>query len=219
MDWGAGCNILRAEGERLVFLGQPGFGYSTGTQTETAKFATPFTKLPCVLNWFPHVGPAVGYEEEAQGFSYTPNPAHLRVWTETDDASVTTPAGEYSGCLLLRATQTESPLDADTESRQRENNRIWCGEKWCWFARGVGPVAYRAERADGIVEHAVLMRFECPEQREEWVPLVLGTRWEYVPAEPGSDFDALVVEWLTHVDDEGRWYQAHTSIGNRNKAV
>jgi hypothetical protein len=53
--------------------------------------------------------------------------------------------------------------------------------------------------------------------REESLPLVLGTRWEYVPAEPGADFDALVVEWLTRVDDGGRWYLAHTTFSNRHK--
>ena len=56
---------------------------------------------------------------------------------------------------------------------------------------------------------------ECPEERDEWVPLVVGTRWEYVPAKPGWDFDALVVMRLTHVDAEGKYYLARTSVGNR----
>lgn len=61
----------------------------------------------------------------------------------------------------------------------------------------------------------MLSQFHCPEQREEWVPLVVGTRREYVLAEPAEDFDALMVEWLSHCGEDGMWYQPHTAIGNR----
>lgn len=46
---------------------------------------------------------------------------------------------------------------------------------------------------------------------------MVGTRWEYVPAEPGEDFDALVVMQLTHVDGEGKYYLARTAVGNRRE--
>ncbi len=215
--WGAVCDVIKVDGDRLVHRGQPGFSCHSGVQAEMAKVAEPFMELLHIVGWFPCLGPAPGFEEEKPGFSYTPNPTHMRIWIESDPGPISTPAGDFGDCLLLRVTQTESPLDADTESRQRELNKIWCGEKWCWFARGVGPVAYRAERTDGIVEHAVLSRFECPERREEWVPLVLGTRWEHVPAEPAEDFDALMASWLSHVDDEGLWYVPHATVANRRK--
>jgi RNA polymerase sigma-70 factor, ECF subfamily len=215
VHWGAGCNTFKVEKTRLIFGGQPGFSCHTGVQAEMAKAAAPFSWLFHQIGWFPYLNVAPGFAEEKSGFSYTPNPTHDRSWIETDKASVSTPAGSFDNCLLLRATRTESPLDANGDHPQRRNNKIWCGEKWCWFARGVGPVAYRAERADGIIEQAVLSKFECPEQRDEWVPLVLGTRWEYVPAEQAQDFDTLMVEWLSHVDDEGLWYQPYTTVSNR----
>lgn len=211
--WGAGCNVLKLEGDRITHVGQPGVSWHSGVQHEMAKFLSPW--ILWQTGWFPHTGPAPGYEEAKSAFSYTPNPTHQRTWIETDVAQVSTPAGQFSDCLLMRVTQSESPLDAHSDHSQRLSNKIWCGEKWCWFARGVGPVAYRAERADGIIAHTVLSKFYCPEQREEWVPLVVGTRWEYVPAEPGEDFDALMVEWLSHCGEDGTWYQPHTAIGNR----
>ena len=218
IDWGAVCNTFRQEGDRIVFGGQPGFSAHNGIQEQMAKFHDPFTSMSWQAGWFPHTGPAPGYEEEKTAFSYTTNPTHIRTWIEDDHSEVSTPAGTFTDCLLMRMTRTESPLDADSDHPQRKHNGIWCGEKWCWFARGVGPVAYRAERADGIIEHAVLSKFHCPKQREEWVPLVVGTRWEYVPAEPGEGFDALMVEWLSHCGEDGTWYQPHTAIGNRRES-
>lgn len=215
--WGASCRMLKVEGHRVTVAGGNGFTCHSGIQSEMAKVFTPFFWLFLQVGWFPYTGPAPGFSEEKSAFSYTPNPTHMRIWIETDNASVNTPSGDFHNCLLLRVTRTESPLDAEDNSKRRANNQGWCGEKWCWFARGVGPVAYRAERPDGIIEHVVLSKFECPEQRDEWVPLVLGTRWEYVPAVPGEDFDTLVTEWLAHVDGEGRWYQANAIIANRRE--
>jgi hypothetical protein len=215
VQWGAICDAFSVDGERLAFRGQPGYSTHTGVPEEMAKFADGFGLL-WWIEWCPHTGPAVGFEETHETFSYTGNPTHTRSWIESDGESLTVPAGLYDGCLLLRATTTESPLDAGVESRQREITRRWrVGEKYVWFARGVGPVAYRFESVDGLVEHAVLARFSCPEQRDEWVPLVPGTRWEYVPAEPGEDFDALAVRTLTCCGEDGTWYLAGTTVGNR----
>ncbi len=216
VQWGAGCHIVKAQDQRLVYLSQPGFSTSNATREEKAKFRDAFGML-FQTRWLPYTGPEPGYEEQISTFSYTGNPTQTRVWIETDDASVTTPAGVFEGCLLVRAETTESSLDAEDESHQRTLNQIWCGQHYCWLARGVGPVAYRHERADGIVVHALLSGFECPEKREEWVPLIVGTRWEYVPAEAGADFDALVLCRLTHIDQDGNAYIAYTCVGNRTR--
>ena len=214
--WGAACTVLKPEGGRLWFgNGQPGFGWSNREHGDTTKSRSPFHHLLNLVDWFPLTGPEPGFAEERPGFSYTPDPTRVRLWVESDHTGIDTPAGRFADCLLLRVSQTPSPRDAETASRESELNKVWCGEKWCWFARGVGPVAYRSERADGIVEHVLLSKFECPEERDEWVPLVVGTRWEYLPAEPDETLDTLVAEWLTHVDEEGRWYQAHMTIANR----
>jgi hypothetical protein len=79
----------------------------------------------------------------------------------------------------------------------------------------VGPVASRHERGDGFATHAVLSKFDCPERREEWFPLVAGTRWEYVPADYPDDLAALVVCTPTHVSPEGNGDIATTLWGNR----
>lgn len=215
--WGAGCDVVQLDDDRLVHRSQPGFASKSCNREERGKSTSGFHML-LWTGWLPYTGPAPGHDEQKTTFSYTGNPTHTRIWIEADDVSVSTLTGDFDGCLLIRATTTESPLDADIESRQRKLNRLWCGERYCWLARGVGPVAYRSERLDGIVEHAVLAKFECPEEREEWVPLIVGTRWEYMLAEPAEDFDALVVVRLTHVDEDGTAYLASTVVGNRHSA-
>lgn len=210
IKWGAVCCVLRLQGGRLAYL--RGQGRTLGTHN--AKFADGFDLLSWV-KWLPYTDPSVGFEEDTDTFSPIGNPTRTRVGIETDAASVETPAGNFQHCLLVHATVTEPPADTETESRQRELSKVWLGERYCWLARGVGPVAYRAERGDGIVEHAVLAKWECPEKVEEWVPLVVGTRWEYVSAEPPDDLEALVLRRVAHIADDGTVYLTETIVGNR----
>jgi len=214
VTWGTGCDSLQTDGERLAFLGQPGYSTHTTRQADDmAKFESGFCLFGW-LRWFPWRGPEPGYEEELPTFSFTGNPTHTRLWVEMDGATVETPAGRFADCLLVRATVAESPADHGTESQQRDLNRMWCGERWLWLARGVGPVAYRHEQADGVVVHPVLTHHECPEKKTEWVPLVAGARWEFAPADPPETFDAQVVVRLTHLLEDGTGYLATSMFGN-----
>jgi RNA polymerase sigma-70 factor (ECF subfamily) len=214
--WGAGCALVRREGERLVYAGGYAARAREGRMEVIVKFEDALWMLRHV-RWFPYTGPPVKHEEELDTHSQTENPTRTRVWIESDAASLTVPAGRFDNCLLMRATIAESPRDEGSESWQRNLNRIWLGERWVWFARGVGPVASRHERGDGFATHAVLSRFDCPERCDEWFPLVAGTRWEYVPADYPADFDALIVFRLTHLADDGNAYLATTQWGDRHE--
>lgn len=198
--WGAGASVGRVDGDRLRHVGGPGWMASSGTR-EQAAAATyglwPFPKL----GWLPITGPEVGYEEQQTAFSYTPRPTRTHIWLEATPDPVVTPAGEFTDCLLVRCTMTQAPEDRGAETRGAFLNRTWCGEWYWWFARGVGPVAFRHEAEDDIVEHSVLSDFTCPEQRDEWFPLVVGTRWEYQPADPPDGIEAASVVALTHIDE------------------
>jgi hypothetical protein len=212
--WGAGYAVVRPEGERLVYAGGETARAREGRMEVIVRFEDALWMLRHV-RWFPYTGPAVGHEEELDTHSQTENPTRTRVWIESDAESLTVPAGRFDNCLLMRATVAESPRDEGSESWQRNLNRIWLGERWVWLARGVGPVASRHERGDGFATHAVLSQFDCPERREEWFPLVAGTRWEYVPADYPDDFDALIVCRLTLMAEDGNAYLATTQWGNR----
>ncbi|NLO05196.1 MAG: hypothetical protein GX131_05135 [candidate division WS1 bacterium] len=133
----------------------------------------------------------------------------------SDEETVSTPAGEFDGCLLVRATISLASEDRQSEAREAESNKLWAGE-WCWwFARGVGPVAFRHEAENGITAHTLLSRFECPEEREEWFPLVVGTRWEWQPADPIEGIDVQMVNRLTHISEDGNVYLATTTVAQR----
>ncbi|MEA3403537.1 MAG: sigma-70 family RNA polymerase sigma factor [Armatimonadota bacterium] len=114
-----------------------------------------------------------------------------------------------------RARISRAPEDRESDSPEAELNKIWCGQWYWWFARGVGPVAFRHEAENGITEHALLSRFDCSEQREEWLPLVEGARWEYQPAEPPEDIDVDIVVQLRHIDEDGTVYLPTTVVANR----
>ncbi len=91
--------------------------------------------------------PQHGFEETIETYSYTATPTTTRVWLERELATVYTPAGQFDGCLVMRATTTQEPMGETDEPGKWKLNRVArCGEAWCWLARGVGPVAYRRPR-------------------------------------------------------------------------
>ncbi len=213
VQWGAVCDGFHVEGDRLVFFTQPGHTYWTGVQAEGVKFVRPFGLL-WWLRWLPRAGCESGHEEELTTFSYTENPTQTKLQISRSDEPVETLAGTFDDCLLLHVVVNESPLDSDAEQKKRDFNKLWCGESRLWLARGVGPVVYRHDRADGLVKHGVLAEHECPESRDEWIPLVVGTRWHFAPAEAPDDFDVHVVTKLTHVSEAGDGFLATAEFGN-----
>ena len=212
--WSAEADIGNTDGARLAFAGQPGQGWTSGSRLEVAATAHGFWPF-CRMQWLPVTGPEIGHEEEFSSFSYSPHPTHTRVWVPSDDEAVSTPVAEFEGCLLIRATISRAPEDLESDSREAETNKIWTGEWYWWFARGVGPVAFRHEGENGITAHALLSSFECPKERAEWFPLVEGTRWEWQPAEPPEDIDIRMVTRLTHISEDGTVYLASTTVAER----
>jgi len=206
--------LWRAQGMGLVVedgwlkpTGTVANNYYGGTHRDWALCSEGFNSF-----WFwtrlPHADVDPALREELPTFSYTGNPTVTWLWLEPGTGPVETPAGRFEDCLLVRSTTTESPLDEGTETRQRGWNRMWCGERFLWLARGVGPVAYRHERFHGPLEHCVLSRFECPMPQDVWVPVALGTRWEWQPANAPSGFYAAAVRQVVHVADS-KAYMAH----------
>lgn len=212
--WGASADAVALDGDRLAFRAQPGYSFSDVGADERSVIAGGFWPL-CHMGWMPVTGPDVGYQEEFSSFSTSPHPMHTRVWVPSDEEIIPTPAGEFDSCLLIRMTMTRSPEDLKSDSREAETNKIWAGEWYWWFARGVGPVAFRHEAETGITAQTLLSRFECPEEREEWFPLVVGTRWEWQPAEPPDGIEIHMVNRLTHIAEDGTFYLASTTLAER----
>lgn len=208
--WGAQANEFDPDGRCQGGDGRPGSVLRDGPGH--GKLAHGFK----LLLWSGGLGETdlrPGYERDLASFSHTGNPTHTRLWVEEAPEAVRVPAGVFEGCLRLRATVTESPLDANLDTPQRGYNRLNCGEYACLLARGVGPVSCRHERADGMTEHTVL-RATTAAATEAWLPLAAGTRWEYVPAEPDPQFEALLVVQVTHCDGEGKSYLGITTIAD-----
>jgi RNA polymerase sigma-70 factor (ECF subfamily) len=214
VNWRAAAAVLMPEGDRLTVGSQPGQSSSHSTFEENAAAEDGFLPFSRI-GWLPVTDPEVGHEEERASFSYSPHPMRMSVWVPSDEETVSTPAGEFDGCLLVRATISLASEDRQSEAREAESNKLWAGE-WCWwFARGVGPVAFRHEAENGITAHTLLSRFECPEEREEWFPLVVGTRWEWQPADPIEGIDVQMVNRLTHISEDGNVYLATTTVAQR----
>jgi len=216
LGFGACCHGVSLRDGRLCHDQQPGY---VSTPRSDARTGDPFAygfRLLEHARWLPWVEPQPGFEETIETHSYTATPTTTRVWLERDLATVDTPAGQFDGCLVMRATTTQQPMGETDEPGKWKLNRVArCGEAWCWLARGVGPVAYRREWGDSAADHAVLASFSCPTEDDAWVPVVTGARWEYRPAEPFEGLDARVLCEVTHATDGGAAFIAVTEVATR----
>jgi len=205
----AACDAsCRHEDGRLVVVSNQGFSRTEGGWR--ARLTTNGFDIMFHSKWLPVHDPEPGLVEEGTGFTYITRPSTRRVWLEPG-GTATVPAGTFENCLLMRATVAEPPEDEGDEQRQRDLTKLFCGEFYCWLARGVGPVEHRGERADGVVEHVVLHEFECPNETTDWVPTSQGTRWVYKPVSPRVD--ATMTLRVTHVDDDHVFIASHLMAG------
>ncbi|MBM3474895.1 MAG: sigma-70 family RNA polymerase sigma factor [Armatimonadetes bacterium] len=214
--WRAQGMALAPEKGRIVPKGSLANNYYGGTHRDWALCGEGFGSFWFWM-WLPRADVPSDLVEEFPTFSHTGNPTVTRLWVETGVGPVSTPAGEFRDCLLVRSTTRESPKDEGTESKQRGFNRMWCGERSLWLARGVGPVEYRHERFYGPLEHCILTRFECPQRDDAWVPLTLGTRWEWSPVNAPAGFQATAVRQIVYVAED-QAYTAHAIYSLRPEA-
>jgi len=205
--YAAVCNAGRLADGRIGHTGQPGFSCSCSGALDTG--ADGFG-LWWWVRWLPHTEPGPGFEDTFQTFSYTHVPTTTEVRLSIDPEPVETPAGTFHGCLLVTAEATQSDDRGGAAEDRAELNRIWCGRWQCWLARGIGPVAFRREpeRREGV--HSVLSGVAVAAPEDSWVPLSVGSVWEYVPAQPDESAPMRYRVRLTHRSDDGHVFFAHS---------
>ena len=135
-------------------------------------------------------------------------------------------ASRRNGTLYVGVTNNlaRRMLEHKEADRVVMTETLWGSTLDRWHREGL-PEEVRWEEYFGLDRFGSIWADNSPqfpwrtiEQTDDWIPLVVGTRWEYVPAEPSEEFDALVAVRLTHLDDEGTGYLASTRWGNRPPA-
>lgn len=183
------CDVLEAREDGIRFVGQPGFAFNSGSGNVDAALGIDILQSAGQNNLLVGAGWHQGDTWQAQVFSYTLRPLHLTGLVVSDCERVAVPAGTFGNCLHVRLDVSPDPDDDGPERNQRLN-RVNCGEKHIWYARGVGLVRFTFERRDDARADIQLAKCHLSGFAGGYMPLAVGNRWEY----QAVGFDANYVQ-------------------------
>jgi len=101
---------------------------------------------------------------------------------ESIDETVSVPVGEFNNCvrvkttMQLRAANEGSPQADEIYNRSKGFRE---GEKWMWFAPGVGIVRVEHHHANGKRTVIELTSYHIKEDGRGYFPLAIGNCWNY----------------------------------------
>ncbi|MBM3235023.1 hypothetical protein FJZ31_01865 [Candidatus Poribacteria bacterium] len=101
---------------------------------------------------------------------------------ESLDETVRVASGEFDKCvrvkttMRLRAANEGSPQADEIYNRSKGFRE---GEKWMWFAPGVGIVRVKHRHANGKRTFIELTNYQIKEDGKGYFPLAIGNRWNY----------------------------------------
>ncbi len=199
----AGCDTFRSEAGIVSHLDEScyiGYTWPEELQRSPLKVSRVFwlsSHLKKILDT--HVPVGGGWSGPA--FSNTAQPLKATVTVLSDREAVTVPAGTFEGCLLTEQVTTEAGPPS-------EANRDLCGTVRAWYARGVGLVQLHARHEDGLEATLRLESYAAAAKTEEYLPLAVGSRWEYGWADVPAEYTAREV-YQVAAQKEGRWYVEH----------
>lgn len=206
IKYDATSEILRKMPDKLIYAGQPGWGYSAERYdwerylADTLHYAN---NGDVILDY----SLKVGDEIQMQNFSFTFKPLKVMLTIEGDSESVDIMAGNFKNCLKIKAVITPNP-DEDGAEMSKKLNQIYCGTKQVWFAPGIGVVKLIFGRANGIYTHAELAEYHIEEESNDYFPLSVGNRWVYCCPELDERYIARD-SYMVAVQKEDRYYIDH----------
>ena len=198
-----GCDTFRSEAGVVSHLDEScyiGYTWPDGTGHSPLRISRVFW-LSSHLKKILDSGVPVGGQWSGNAFSNTAQPLKATVAVLSDAKTVTVPAGTFTACLLTEQVTTE-------DGPPSEANRELCGVVRAWYARDVGLVQLHVRHEDGLEATLRLEEYEAEPGSGEWLPLAVGSRWEYGWADIPAEYTAREVYRVTAQKEE-RWYVEH----------
>jgi len=101
---------------------------------------------------------------------------------EAANETVSVPAGNFNHCVKVKTTVQMRPTNegspqADENYNRRKEYRE--GEKWMWFAKGVGVVKVEHHHPNGKQTNIELTDYHLVEPNNAYFPISIGNRWRY----------------------------------------
>jgi len=129
---------------------------------------------------------------------------------EATDETVKVPAGAFDRCVRVKTTvrlrvANEGSPEADETYNRSKGFRE--GEKWMWFAPGVGIVKAEHRHANGKRTVVELTSCHLAEQNDAYFPFAIGNWWKYEWYDENGD---LLFKEQNRVvlEQEGEFYLA-----------
>jgi len=101
---------------------------------------------------------------------------------EADDETVSVPAGRFDGAVRVKsALQLPTADEGSPQANEVYNSSRGFreGERWMWFAPGIGIVKAEYHHANGKRTIIELSSYHLVEPGDSYFPLAIGNRWHY----------------------------------------
>ena len=204
-----GCDTFRSEASIVSHLDEScyiGYTWPDGTARSPLRISRVFW-LSSHLKKILDASVPVGGGWSGPAYSNTAQPLKATVTVLSDTEAVTCPAGTFTDCLLTEQVTTE-------DGPASEANRELCGTVRAWYARNVGLVQLHARHEDGQEATLRLEEHEAASGAGEWLPLAVGSRWEYGWADMPAEYAAREV-YQVAAQRDGLWYVGHWAYAYR----
>lgn len=209
----AGCDVFRVEGGVVTHPSETCYvGYTW--PEELARSPLQISRVfwqASHLGKFLDASVPVGGQWSGNAFSNTAQPLKATVSVLSDVEQVCVPAGTFEGCLLTEQVTTE-------DGPATGANAEYCGTVRAWYAPGIGLVQFQMQRADGLEALLHLEAYEVGRQGQDFLPLAVGSRWEYGWANVPAEYAAKEVYQVAAQQDR-LWYVEHYAYAYRHGAV
>jgi hypothetical protein len=211
--WSATASVFEASANEVAFVSQPGY---TCTQFNKMDKANPLKQFAVFYRLgrkgkIIQRGAASGYSDEQAIFSYTGLPLRARLTIDGYEGRADVPAGDFSSCLVTTLDiQNNQPDDLSREASL--NRDFMCSCCRAWYAPGVGLARAEIHCLNGVDATFELASYAVSSSADDYFPLAVGNRWEYVWAGLADTRLAREIYEVTGRKDE-TWYVASTTYG------
>jgi hypothetical protein len=197
------CEMLALEDDGLIsYAGQP--GSSGGGRL----LASPFYEM-AVMNDFVMNNRRPGDTWSKETRSYGEYPLRTIGAVLSDNETVTTPAGTFNNCRLIRMETKDTDKTKSEDEKVLRLNQFMLGVREVWYAPGVGMVKLRVETEDRSYT-CVLKEYSIQNRTKDYLPLAIGNRWVY--GRDDIDAQVFVAEnglQVRYRDEKDIYYLSH----------
>lgn len=172
-----GNTVLHVQDGTYTYLGEGGNTRSFSYKGQSPVFSrSPFHEAGLIKKMLDtHQPTGSRWGDNVHGFGKMPLQGYAMILN--NNATVTTPAGTFTGCYHIRIHVTQN---TDAENKRVDKlNKLVRGTRDVYYAPGVGLVKMSLETKNHHLADLLLTRYNITQKTTDLLPLDIGNTWAY----------------------------------------